>query len=133
MDCCGIEGFIPVSHLAEEGRGSTPRDWSTIPSAPRSSKGPRKRRIVLSRRALLENELMEEKRSFFEKTEAGQTLEGTVTSITSFGPSSTWGPLKACAQHGAHLGRNVKPKEIVNKGDGNGQDHRYDPENTRVS
>ncbi|HOP52687.1 MAG TPA: 30S ribosomal protein S1, partial [Synergistales bacterium] len=136
VDCCGIEGFIPVSHLAEEGRGINPsRLVDDTFSAKVIERDRRKRRIVLSRRALLENELMEEKRSFFEKTEAGQTLEGTVTSITSFGAFVNLGPVEGLV-HNTELtwGRNVKPKEIVNKGD------RVmvkiigiDPENTRVS
>jgi small subunit ribosomal protein S1 len=136
VDCCGIEGFIPVSHLAEEGRGINPsRLVDDTFSAKVIERDRRKRRIVLSRRALLENELMEEKRSFFEKTETGQTLEGTVTSITSFGVFVNLGPVEGLV-HNTELawGRNVKPKEIVNKGD------RVmvkiigiDPENTRVS
>jgi len=136
VDCLGIEGFVPVSHLAEEGRGVNPSklvdDTFNVKVL---EKDRRKRRIVLSRRALLEEELQEERQAFFEKTEVGQTMEGTVTSITSFGAFVNLGPVEGLV-HNTELawGRNIKPKEIVNKGD------RVmvmiiglDPENSRVS
>ncbi len=136
VDCCGIEGFVPVSHLAEEGRGVNPSklvdDTFHVKVL---EKDRRKRRIVLSRRALLEEELQEERQAFFEKTEVGQTMEGTVTSITSFGAFVNLGPLEGLV-HNTELawGRNIKPKEVVNKGDRvKVRIIGIDPESSRVS
>ena len=94
----------------------------------------RKRRIVLSRRALLEEELQVDKQDFFEKTEIGQTMEGVVTSVTSFGAFVNLGPVEGLV-HNTELawGRNVKPKEIVNKGDRvNVRIIGIDPESSRA-
>ena len=136
VDCCGIEGFVPVSHLAEEGRGVNPSKLvDDTFSVKVLEKDRRKRRIVLSRRALLEEELQVDKQDFFEKTEIGQTMEGVVTSVTSFGAFVNLGPVEGLV-HNTELawGRNVKPKEIVNKGDRvNVRIIGIDPESSRVS
>ena len=58
VDCCGIEGFIPISHLAEEGRGINPaRLLEQAFPVKMIEKDRRKRRLVLSRRSMLEEEL----------------------------------------------------------------------------
>jgi small subunit ribosomal protein S1 len=136
VDCCGIEGFIPVSHLAEEGRGVNPsRLVDDTFSAKVIERDRRKRRIVLSRRAILENEMVEQKKAFFENTEVGQVVEGTVTSITSFGAFVSLGTVEGLV-HNTELawGRNVKPRDIVNKGDRvQVKIIAIEPENSRVS
>lgn len=119
VDCCGIEGFIPVSHLAEEGRGINPsRLVEDTFSAKVIERDKRKRRIVLSRRAIIEGEMKEKRNAFFENVEIGQIAEGTVSSITSFGAFVNLGTVEGLV-HNSELswGRNIKPREIVNKGD----------------
>ncbi|MDO9508208.1 MAG: S1 RNA-binding domain-containing protein [Thermovirgaceae bacterium] len=136
VDCCGIEGFIPVSHLAEEGRGINPsRLVEDTFSAKVIERDKRKRRIVLSRRAILEGELNEQRQSFFESTEIGQVAEGTVSSITSFGAFVNLGTVEGLV-HNTELswGRNIKPREIVNKGDRvKVKIIGIEPENNRIS
>lgn len=136
VDCCGIEGFIPVSHLAEEGRGVNPsRLVEDTFSAKVIERDKRKRRIVLSRRAILEGEISEQRSAFYETAEIGQIIEGTVTSITSFGAFVNIGTVEGLV-HNTELswGRNIKPREIVNKGDiVKVQIIGIEPENNRIS
>lgn len=136
VDCCGIEGFIPVSHLAEEGRGINPsRLVEDTFSAKVIERDKRKRRIVLSRRAILESEMIEKRRIFFETAEVGQLTEGTVSSITSFGAFVNLGMAEGLV-HNTEMswGRNIKPREIVNKGDlVKVRIIGIEPENSRIS
>ncbi len=136
VDCFGIEGFIPVSHLAEEGRGVNPsRLVEDTFSAKVIERDKKKRRIVLSRRAILEAELNEKRQAFFESAEIGQVAEGTVSSITSFGAFVNLGTVEGLV-HNTELswGRNIKPREIVNKGDlVKVRIIAIEPENNRIS
>ena len=62
VDCFGIEGFIPISHLAEEGRGVNPgRLIDQVFSVKMLERDRRKRRFVLSRRSILEEKRGAEK------------------------------------------------------------------------
>jgi len=55
VDCFGLEGFIPISHLAEEGRGVNPgRLVDQNFQVKVIERDRRKRRFVLSRRSILE-------------------------------------------------------------------------------
>jgi len=118
VDCCGIEGFIPISHLAEEGRGVNPsRLVDDTFSAKVIEKDRRKRRVVLSRRTILEEELGALREEFYTNTAEGQVLEGKVTTITSFGAFVNLGPIEGLV-HNTELSwrRNARPRDIVNKG-----------------
>ncbi len=119
VDCYGIEGFIPISHLAEEGRGINPSKLvDETFDAKIIEKDRRKRRLVLSRRTILEEELARERQGFYENTSEGDVLEGTVTTITSFGVFVNLGPIEGLV-HNSELSwqRNAKPREIVSRGD----------------
>lgn len=119
VDCHGIEGFIPISHLAEEGRGINPsRLVGETFDAKIIERDRRKRRLVLSRRSILEEELARERQAFYESTSEGDVLEGTVTTITSFGVFVNLGPIEGLV-HNSELSwqRNAKPREIVSRGD----------------
>ena len=98
VNCCGIEGFIPISHLTQEGRG--------------------KRRLVFSRRSLIEEELSKTRQAFYEQVHEGDVLEGDVSSITSFGVFVNLGAMEGLV-HISELAwqRNAKAKDIVAKGD----------------
>ncbi|MCF7936789.1 MAG: S1 RNA-binding domain-containing protein [Synergistales bacterium] len=119
VNCCGIEGFIPISHLAEEGRGVNPaRFIGEEFEVKLLEKDRRKRRLVFSRRSVLEEELKYQRDKFYDEVEEGTVLEGTVSSITSFGVFVNLGPIEGLV-HISELSwqRNAKPKEIVKKGD----------------
>ncbi len=119
VDCFGLEGFIPISHLAEEGRGVNPGRLvdQTFPVKV-IERDRRKRRFVLSRRSILEEELGSERQKFYETVHEGDILEGEVSSITSFGVFVNLGVLEGLV-HITELAwqRNPKAKDIVAKGD----------------
>ncbi len=119
INCCGIEGFVPVSHLAEEGRGVNPGKFvdETL-EVKLLDKDRRKRRLVFSRRSVLEEEMQEQRGSFYEDVAEGAVLSGVVTSLTSFGVFVSLGPVEGLV-HLSELSwkRNAKPKELVKKGD----------------
>lgn len=119
VDCFGIEGFIPISHLAEEGRGVNPGRLidQTFP-VKMIERDRRKRRFVLSRRSILEEEMGAEREKFYETVHEGDVLEGEVSSITSFGVFVNLGVIEGLV-HVTELSwqRNAKAKDLVNKGD----------------
>ncbi|PIE54957.1 MAG: 30S ribosomal protein S1 [Dethiosulfovibrio peptidovorans] len=119
VDCCSLEGFIPISHLAEEGRGINPGKFIDEEfEVELLEKDRRKRRLVLSRRAILDEELKEQRETFYREVSEGTVLEGTVSSLTSFGVFVNLGPIDGLV-HISELSwqRNAKPKDIVKKGD----------------
>ena len=119
VNCHGIEGFIPISHLAEEGRGVNPgRLIDQDFPVKLIEKDRRKRRLVFSRRSLLEEEMAGLRKEFYEQVNEGDILEGDVSSITSFGVFVNLGAMEGLV-HISELSwqRNVKPKDVVTKGD----------------
>ncbi|MDR1915607.1 MAG: S1 RNA-binding domain-containing protein [Synergistaceae bacterium] len=119
VDCFGLEGFIPISHLAEEGRGVNPgRLVDQVFPVKILERDRRKRRFVLSRRSILEEEMGAERDKFYESVHEGDVLEGEVSSITSFGVFVNLGVIEGLI-HVTELAwqRNAKAKDLVNKGD----------------
>ncbi|MDR1133958.1 MAG: S1 RNA-binding domain-containing protein [Synergistaceae bacterium] len=119
VDCCGLEGFIPISHLAEEGRGINPGRLldQTFP-AKVIERARNKRRFVLSRRSILEEEMGVEREKFYDSVHEGDVLEGEVSSITSFGVFVDLGVIEGLI-HITELAwqRSAKAKDLVAKGD----------------
>jgi small subunit ribosomal protein S1 len=119
VDCFGLEGFIPISHLAEEGRGVNPGRLvdQTFPVKV-IERDRRKRRFVLSRRSILEEEVGAEREKFYESVHEGDIVEGEVSSLTSFGVFVNLGVIEGLI-HVTELAwqRNAKAKDLVNKGD----------------
>ena len=78
----------------------------------------RKRRLVFSRRSLIEEELTGIRQAFYDQRHEGDVLEGDVSSITSFGVFVNLGAMEGLV-HISELSwqRNAKAKEIVAKGD----------------
>ena len=77
VSCYGIEGFIPISHLAEEGRGVNPgRLLEQDFPVKLIEKDRRKRRLVFSRRSLMEAEMADLRQSFYDQVHEGDVLEG---------------------------------------------------------
>ena len=119
VDCYGIEGFIPISHLAEEGRGINPgRLIDQTFRVKMLERDRRKMRFVLSRRAVLEGEMGAEREKFYETVHEGDIVEGEVSSITNFGVFVNLGALEGLV-HITELAwqRNAKIKDLVEKGD----------------
>lgn len=119
VNCCSLEGFIPISHLAEEGRGVNPSRFEEEEFEVRLlEKDKRKRRLVLSRRSLLDEDLTERRAKFYEEVHEGDVLEGTVSSLTSFGAFVNVGPIDGLV-HVSELSwqRSSKARENVKKGD----------------
>ncbi|MDR1472916.1 MAG: S1 RNA-binding domain-containing protein [Synergistaceae bacterium] len=119
VDCFGLEGFIPISHLAEEGRVVNPGRLvdQTFPVKV-IERDRRKRRFVLSRRSILEEEMGAEREKFYETVHEGDVVEGEVSSITSFGVFVNLGVIEGLI-HVTELAwqRNAKAKDLVSKGD----------------
>ena len=119
VDCYGIEGFIPISHLAEEGRGINPgRLIDQTVRVKMLERDRRKMRFVLSRRAVLEGEMGTEREKFYETVHEGDIVEGEVSSITNFGVFVNLGALEGLV-HITELAwqRNAKIKYLAEKGD----------------
>lgn len=136
VSCCGIEGFIPISHLAEEGRGVNPgRLLDQEFPVKLIEKDRRKRRLVFSRRSLMEAEMVGLRQSFYDQVNEGDVLEGDVSSITSFGVFVNLGAMEGLV-HVSELSwqRNAKTKDIISKGDHvNVKVIGIDKENNRIS
>ena len=119
VECCGLEGFVPISHLAEEGRGVNPGKFMDERfDVKLMEKDKRKHRLVFSRRLILEETMGEKREAFYTDVHEGTVLEGEVSSITSFGIFVNVGPLDGLV-HMSEISwkRNVKPKEMFKKGD----------------
>ena len=119
VDCCGLEGFVPISHLAEEGRGVNPGKFVDEEfDVKLLEKDKRKHRLVFSRRLIVEETLAAERETFYSNVEEGSIIDGEVSSITSFGVFVNVGPIDGLV-HMSELSwkRNIKPKEMVKKGD----------------
>ncbi|MBL3539302.1 S1 RNA-binding domain-containing protein [Aminivibrio sp.] len=119
VECCGLEGFVPISHLAEEGRGVNPGKFvGEVFEAKLMEKDKKKHRLVFSRRLIVEESLMEEREKFYADVQEGTILDGEVSSITSFGVFVNVGPMDGLV-HMSELSwkRNIKPKEMFKKGD----------------
>ena len=120
VDCCGIEGFIPISHLAQEGRGVNPgRFVGETFNVKILEKERGKRRLVLSRRELVEREAQSQREAFYSRVSEGDVVEGTVSSITSFGIFVSLGNDMEGLVHISEIAwqRNVKPREQYKRGD----------------
>ncbi|GGM98867.1 30S ribosomal protein S1 [Thermus composti] len=113
----GVQAFIPASQL----------DLQRIPNldafvgqqipAKIIELNRRKKRVILSRRVLLEEEQKRAKEAFFRSLESGQVVEGTVVEVTDFGAFVNLGPVDGLV-HRSELtwGRFGHPREVVQKG-----------------
>jgi len=82
------------------------------------SLNPKRRNIVLSRRALLEDELRARRRDLLESLQIGQMVEGTVKNITDFGAFVDLGGVDGLL-HKVDMswGRINHPSEVISAGD----------------
>ncbi|GAB5602991.1 30S ribosomal protein S1 [Thermus sp. FJN-A] len=77
----------------------------------------KKGRVLLSRRAVLEEEQKRAKEAFFQSLQPGQVVEGTVVDVTDFGAFVNLGPVDGLV-HRSEItwGRFGHPKEVIHKG-----------------
>ncbi len=113
----GVEAFMPASQL----------DLRRIPNldayvgqtvlAKIIEFHRKKGRVILSRRAILEEEARRAKEAFFQGLAPGQVVEGTVADVTEFGAFVNLGPVDGLI-HRSELswGRFNHPREVVKKG-----------------
>jgi small subunit ribosomal protein S1 len=131
----GIRAFIPASQL----------DLRRIPNldayvgqqilAKIIELNRKKGRVLLSRRAVLEEEQKKAKEAFFQSLEPGQVLEGTVVDVTDFGAFVNLGPVDGLV-HRSEItwGRFNHPREVLHKGQKvRAQVVSVDPEKERVN
>ena len=119
VECCGLEGFIPISHLIGEKRGGNLNKFINEEfDAKLLEKNQAKYRLVFSRRSMLENESKYAKDKFYDEIQEGMELDGEVTSLTAFGVFVNVGPFDGLV-HTTELSwkRNTKMKEAFKKGD----------------
>jgi small subunit ribosomal protein S1 len=119
VNCYNLEGFIPISHLAEEGRGVNPGRFEGQEFQVRLlEKDKRKRRLVLSRRSILDETLKANREKFYSEVNVGDILDGTVSSVTTFGLFVNVGPLDGLV-HVSEISwqRSSKSRETYKKGD----------------
>ena len=120
VDACGLDGFIPVSHLTLAGRGANPSIYVgqniTVKVLDHDKK---KSRLVFSRRELLEEAEAERKAKFYERVHEGDIVEGEVSSLTDFGVFVNLGDRVDGLVHVTELTwkRNVKIRDMFKKGD----------------
>ena len=85
VDVSKLQGFVPASQVAmyriEDLSQCVGEKWTCLVTEVK----PRRRRLILSRRAVLEREREEQRKKLREELAPGQIREGTVRSITDFG------------------------------------------------
>lgn len=119
VESCGLEGFIPVSHLTLAGRNVNPSNFvGQNIKVKILDHDKRKHRLVFSRRELLEQAENERKAKFYERVHEGDVLEGEVSSLTDFGVFVNLGEMDGLV----HLTevtwkRSFKLRDMFKKGD----------------
>ena len=118
VDVFGLEGFIPQSHLSLPDKPVSAWKFKGKEMEVKILEAERKRRrIVLSRRSILEEELQKQKEKFFSNLKEGDIVEGKVSGITNFGVFVDLGPVEGLI-HLSELSwsRDVQPRDVVKKG-----------------
>lgn len=119
VEICGLEAFVPLSHLLGENRGGNPGKFVDQEfDVKLMEKDRRKHRIVFSRKALIETEEKEAREQFYATVKEGDVMEGEVSSLMSFGVFVNLGPIDGLV-HMTELSwkRNTKLKDAYKKGD----------------
>ncbi|WP_124727313.1 30S ribosomal protein S1 [Staphylospora marina] len=131
----GVRGFIPASMVERQ----FVEDFSDYKGRELTLKvvelDPEKNKLILSRKAVLEEEAQKKKKEVLESLEAGQILEGTVQRLTDFGAFVDIGGVDGLV-HVSELAwhRVEHPKDVLNEGDVvKVKVLKVDPENERIS
>jgi len=118
VDVFGVEGFIPQTHLSLPDKPVSPWKFKDKDIQVKIIEADKKRRkVVLSRRVVLEEELKKERERFFSSLKEGDIVEGKVSGITKFGVFVDLGPVEGLI-HLSELSwdRDAKPRDVVRKG-----------------
>ncbi|MCS7233843.1 MAG: S1 RNA-binding domain-containing protein [Synergistetes bacterium] len=118
VDVFGLEGFIPQSHLSLPEKPVSPWKFKGKDIEVKIVEADKKkRRIILSRRAVLEEEFQKEKEKLLSTLKEGDIVEGKVSGITNFGVFVDLGPVEGLI-HLSELSwsRDVQPRDVVRKG-----------------
>ena len=136
VECYGLEGFIPISHLVGEKRGGNLNKFINEEfDVKLLEKNQAKHRLVFSRRSIIENEIKSAKDKFYDEIHEGTELDGEVSSLTAFGIFVNIGPFDGLV-HTTELSwkRSTKLKDAFKKGDKvNVKVIGIDRENNRIS
>jgi len=131
----GVRGFIPASHVERH----FVEDFSDYKGRQLSLKvielDREKNKVILSHRAVLEDEANQAKKQVYDEIEVGAIIEGTVQRLTDFGAFVDVGGVDGLV-HISELSwdRVEKPSDIVNEGDSvKVKVLRVDKENERIS
>jgi small subunit ribosomal protein S1 len=119
VECCGLEGFIPISHLAADGRGVNLNKFvDEVFDVKLLERDRKKNRIVFSRKSLIEKEAAEQRVKFYEDIREGTVIEGEVSSLTDFGVFVNIGAFDGLV-HMSEISwkRNARIKDTFKKGD----------------
>jgi len=114
----GVRGFIPASHVERH----FVEDFSDYKGKSLSLKvielDREKNKVILSHRAVLEDEQNRQKQQLFDQLEVGAKLEGTVQRLTDFGAFVDIGGIDGLV-HVSELSweRVNKPSDVVSEGD----------------
>ncbi len=112
-----IRGFIPASQIATHRVENLSEYINQKLLCVVQEVNPRRRKLVLSHRAVMERQQEEQRKDVLGKIEVGQTLEGTVTSIRDFGAFVDLGGIDGLI-HISKLSwdRVEHPKEVLTEG-----------------
>ena len=119
VEWCGLEGFIPISHLTMAGKGANPSNFvGQNIKVKLLDHDKRKHRLVFSRRELLEDAENARKAQFYDRVHEGDVVEGEVSSLTDFGVFVNLGEMDGLV----HLTeitwkRSFKLRDMFKKGD----------------
>ena len=113
----GVEGFIPISQISEFRVEDTSDFVGQKFLCVVTEANPRRRKLVLSRRAILEREREEKKKEQLAKIEVGDEIEGTVRSIKDFGAFVDLGALDGLIHISKLSWERVKhPSDVLEEG-----------------
>ncbi|MGU4858439.1 S1 RNA-binding domain-containing protein, partial [Escherichia coli] len=114
----GVRGFIPASHVERH----FVEDFSDYKGRTLSLKvielDKEKNTVILSHRAVLEEEVNVAKKKIYDEIHVGEVIEGTVQRLTDFGAFVDVGGVDGLV-HISELawGRVDKPSDVVSEGD----------------
>ncbi|ERI10102.1 30S ribosomal protein S1 [Aneurinibacillus aneurinilyticus] len=131
----GVRGFIPASHVERH----FVEDFSDYKGRTLSIKvielDKEKNKVILSHRAVLEDEADKQKQTVLDKLEPGSVIEGTVQRLTDFGAFVDVGGVDGLVHISEIAWNHVdKPSDVLKEGDKvNVKILKVDKDNERIS
>ncbi|KGQ22369.1 30S ribosomal protein S1 [Thermus filiformis] len=116
-DLMGLEAFMPASQVDLRRTPNLDEYVGQQVLAKIIEVHRKKGRIILSRRAVLEEEQKKAKEAFLQSIQPGQEVEGVVADVTEFGAFVNLGPVDGLV-HRSEItwGRFNHPREVIRKG-----------------